>query len=193
MAALAVSDSVDWTQRDAREERYKQIIAKYDAAERKRFPEMLSRLVLALEDGPTDVLGGVFGELDLGNAARGQFFTPYEVCRLMARITIGDGAYLRDRVEEVGFVSVSEPACGAGAMVIAFAEAVRESGVNYQQHLHVPAPGGTAHWRDVLDPADPEGSYRRLRKIHHPDHGGNADEFHAVQHAWNAYQQEQQL
>lgn len=56
----------------------------------------------------------------------------------------------------------------------------------------LPAPGGTAHWRDILDPTDPEGSYRRLRGIHHPDReGGNADEFRAVQHAYEAYQQEQ--
>ena len=54
----------------------------------------------------------------------------------------------------------------------------------------LPAPGGTSHWRDVLDPADPEGSYRRLRSRQHPDNGGDADEFHAVQHAWDAYRQE---
>lgn len=56
----------------------------------------------------------------------------------------------------------------------------------------LPAPGGNEHWRDVLDPDDPEGSYRRLRGQHHPDRGGDADEFRAVQHAWDAYQQEQQ-
>lgn len=55
----------------------------------------------------------------------------------------------------------------------------------------LPAPGGTAHWRDILDPANPEGSYRRLRGLYHPDRGGDADEFRAVQHAWDAYQQEQ--
>jgi hypothetical protein len=55
----------------------------------------------------------------------------------------------------------------------------------------LPAPGGTSHWRDVLDPNDPEGSYRRLRGLHHPDRGGDANEFRAVQHAWDAFQQEQ--
>jgi hypothetical protein len=55
----------------------------------------------------------------------------------------------------------------------------------------LPAPGSTSHWRDVLDPADPEGSYRRLRAKHHPDRGGDADEFNAVQYAWDAFQDEQ--
>ena len=54
----------------------------------------------------------------------------------------------------------------------------------------LPAPGGTAHWRDVLDPEDPEASYRRLRAQYHPDRGGSADEFNAVQHAWEAYRAE---
>lgn len=45
-------------------------------------------------------------------------------------------------------------------------------------------------WRDVLDPADPEGSYRRLRAQSHPDKGGSAAGFQRVQAAWDAYQQE---
>jgi len=48
----------------------------------------------------------------------------------------------------------------------------------------------TADWRQVLDPADPEGSYRRLRAKHHPDRRGDAAEFDRVQKAWDAYQQE---
>ncbi|PPU46814.1 molecular chaperone DnaJ [Xanthomonas arboricola] len=53
----------------------------------------------------------------------------------------------------------------------------------------LPAPVALS-WRDVLDPADPEGSYRRLRSQHHPDNGGNADTFQRVQSAWQAYQLE---
>lgn len=53
----------------------------------------------------------------------------------------------------------------------------------------LPAPVASS-WREVLDPADPEGSYRRLRSQHHPDNGGNADTFQRVQSAWQAYQLE---
>lgn len=45
-------------------------------------------------------------------------------------------------------------------------------------------------WRDVLDPSDPEGSYRRLRAQHHPDKGGAPDAFQCVQEAWDAYRKE---
>ncbi|WP_241235883.1 J domain-containing protein [Xanthomonas sp. BRIP62411] len=54
----------------------------------------------------------------------------------------------------------------------------------------LPAPAAPS-WREVLDPADPEGSYRRLRSQHHPDRaGGDETEFRRVQRAWYAYQQE---
>lgn len=45
-------------------------------------------------------------------------------------------------------------------------------------------------WRDVLDPADPEGSYRRLRSQAHPDKGGSAEAFQRVEAAWEAYMKE---
>jgi hypothetical protein len=47
------------------------------------------------------------------------------------------------------------------------------------------APRGD--WRDVLDPADPEGSYRRLRSQHHPDKGGDAQAFDRVQRAYEQF------
>lgn len=53
----------------------------------------------------------------------------------------------------------------------------------------LPAPVALS-WRDVLDPMDPEGSYRRLRSQHHPDRGGNSAEFQRVQMAWEQYVQE---
>lgn len=53
----------------------------------------------------------------------------------------------------------------------------------------LPAPG-SMDWREILDPADPEGSYRRLRAKHHPDRHGDADRFREVQAAWEAYRQE---
>lgn len=139
MGALAIANSVDLAPREPRETRYLQLIQRYEPDEQQLFPKMLGELVCALEYGPDDVLGKVFGELDLGNSARGQFFTPYEVCTLMARLSIGDGTEIRQRIEQRGFVTVNEPAAGAGAMVIALAEALQSEQINYQQHLHVTA------------------------------------------------------
>jgi hypothetical protein len=49
-------------------------------------------------------------------------------------------------------------------------------------------PGPEAiDWRTVLDPADPEGSYKRLRSQHHPDRGGDATAFNRVQRAYDEW------
>lgn len=139
MSALAMANSVDLAQRDEREARYMRLIQRYEPDEVKLLPMMLGELVCALEYGPDDVLGKVFGELELGNSARGQFFTPYSVSAAMARLLVGDGAELRERIEQRGFIRLNEPAAGAGAMVIAMAEAMQDQQINYQQHLHVTA------------------------------------------------------
>ncbi|SAL86663.1 N-6 DNA Methylase [Caballeronia terrestris] len=80
-----------------------------------------------------DVLRQIFMALDLGSERAGQFFTPYEVSLLMAKmVTVGDGKEIRDR----GFITMDEPACGSGGMVVAVAQAMHEAGLNYPTLLH---------------------------------------------------------
>jgi hypothetical protein len=136
LGALSISNAIDKTQFDAREARYLQIVGRYETEEVHRFPRMLAVLVDWLECGFADCLGELFMSLELGDHWKGQFFTPYPVCGLMARITVGD---VRPQIERQGFVTISEPACGAGAMVIACADAIHAQGVNFQQAMHVTA------------------------------------------------------
>lgn len=137
--AISFSNAVDQQQAPAREARYLEIVRRYERDVIETFPKILGEVTLAMEAAPGDVLGTVFGQMELHNTARGQFFTPYEVCRLMARLQIGDGAHLREIVDRHGFALAQEPACGAGAMIIALAQEMQDAGVNYQQHLHVKA------------------------------------------------------
>ena len=138
MAACALSNRVDLLQYDAREARYEAVRAGYgDEPElQAAFPEMLGHLVNALAT-PSDVLGRVATELELLNEGCGQYFTPYELCRLQARLIIGGADELRQIIDATGFVTVMEPAIGAGAMVIAFAEQLQELGFEPRRHLHV--------------------------------------------------------
>ncbi|MGA0588304.1 J domain-containing protein [Dyella sp. KRB-257] len=54
----------------------------------------------------------------------------------------------------------------------------------------LPGAGGTEHWSDVLEVDERasreeiEAAYRRLRSQHHPDRGGDADEFHRITKAY---------
>lgn len=136
LAALSFSNAVDRAQFDAREARYLQIIGRYERPEVDRFPAMLAELVQALERRRHDVLGELFMALELSDHWKGQFFTSSEIAALMARLTLGDVAA---QVREQGFITVSEPACGAGSMVIAMADAIEEQGVSSQRSMHVTA------------------------------------------------------
>ena len=69
--------------------------------------------------------------LDLGNSNAGQFFTPYDVCRLMAQVTINDDL-LKSQIEKHGWISINDCACGAGATLVAAANYLRSIGINYQ-------------------------------------------------------------
>ena len=133
LAALSFSNAVDRAQFEVREARYLQIVKGYKADEVARFPKMLACLTLSLEEGLNDCLGELFMALELGNSRAGQFFTPYHISVLMAKILSGDASQL---CKERGFVRVMEPAVGAGGMVIATAEAFAEEGINYQQAMH---------------------------------------------------------
>jgi Type I restriction-modification system methyltransferase subunit len=137
--AIAISNSVDLANRERREARYLEIIGPYGREVIDAFPKVLGETVLAFEAEPSDVLGAVYAELELGSKDRGQYFTPYPVAQLMAGVIIGSRESVEEIIKRNGFVRAMEPACGAGAMVIALAETMREEGINYQQHLHVTA------------------------------------------------------
>src|SRR5262249_46296940 len=129
----------DLLQREKREARYLEIVKRYQPDELAKFPKMLAELTLALEEEPCDILGRTFHDLELHNKWSGQYFSPYSLCRMMAKMTLSDEDGVRAKIAERGFVTAQEPACGSGAMVIALAHEMREMGINYQQHLHVTA------------------------------------------------------
>lgn len=139
LIAISISNSVDGRCRDAREARYLEIVGRYDRPTVEMFPRIMGEITMALEAGPGDVLGSIFTALDIHNKNRGQFFTPYPVCQMMAQATLGDAKGARALMETKGFISAMEPACGAGAMVIALAEAMLAADINYQRRLHVTA------------------------------------------------------
>lgn len=137
ISAISIRNAVDKTEFEKYEAEYLNIVKRYDRSEIDEFPRMLGELVLALEDNMTDILGVIFSKLGLGNKWKGQFFTPDHVCQLMAAISFSD--QIEAQITDKGFITLSEPAVGGGAMVIASARHMKAQGVNYQQHLHVTA------------------------------------------------------
>lgn len=130
LAAIAISNTVDRSQAAEREKTYMTIAGKYKPEEMLKFSQMLQEVMIGMDFNPDqDFLGELYMALDLGNDHAGQFFTPYNVCRMMAEIT---GTDLQARVERDGWISVNDCACGAGALLVAFANACTRQKINYQ-------------------------------------------------------------
>ena len=137
MMAIALA-RMDLRQFETREARYLELERRHGREFRDMGAAVLAELVNALEVEPFDVLGAVFHELELHNKHVGQFFAPYELCRMLARMTGGPDEW-RAIIAARGHITVSEPAAGAGAMMIALAHEMQLAGVNYQKHMHVTA------------------------------------------------------
>ena len=135
IAAIMISNRVDLAHYDERETRYLAIVKRYTRPQLDAFARAFGTLVDQLEEGIDDVLGRAFMDLELGNKWAGQFFTPFHLCRLTAELQIDDS--LRAKVAERGYVTMADPAVGAGAFPLAMAAALRDAGINYQQALHV--------------------------------------------------------
>lgn len=131
MAAISISNAVDSSHAKVREEMYLTIAKRYNSKELECFAEMLAIIVTAIDRDPDqDFLGDLFMCLGLGNESGGQFFTPYSVCRAMAAMTYGED--LKEKIKKRGWISVNDSACGAGALLVAFANECKHQGINYQ-------------------------------------------------------------
>lgn len=131
MMATAISNTVDPVHSAKREEIYLKIVSKYSKAELNTFAEMFAAVVQGLDVNPNqDLLGSLYMNLELGNNHAGQFFTPYDVCRMMSGITYG--GEFKNQFNGKEWISVNDCASGGGATLIAFANECLEHHVNYQ-------------------------------------------------------------
>lgn len=158
MSAISFSNALDKGQFEDREKRYLEIVKNYKKEEVYEFPKLLGMLINHLEETPQDVLGELFHALELHNERKGQFFTPYPICRMMAKMTIGSSH--EEIMDKYGFINLYEPACGTGAMVIATAQELKDRNINYQQAIHVMATD--------IDPTCVYASYVQFTLLHIP-------------------------
>lgn len=131
--SLANSTDPDKTnvQYKEREREYAQCIKRLGGVDKPA--KCFAIMVEALERDPEqDFLGELYMELNLGNHWKGQFFTPYHICDFMAKITEGD---IDGEIEKKGFISIFDPACGAGATLIAAANNAKKAKHNFQNHI----------------------------------------------------------
>lgn len=121
---------------DEIEQQYLETVKQYNKEQAEQFSQLLALLVSALSEQYQDFLGKVYMQLNLGNARTGQFFTPYHISQMMAEITFVDG---KENIENKEIITLSEPCCGSGGMVIAYAETMKKYDINFQERLFVEA------------------------------------------------------
>ena len=132
MFAISIANAFPGPHREEREQKYLDIAKKYSKEELDKIAEMMALVVLGMEENPDqDFLGELFMQLELGSNWHGQFFTPYNVCQMMARMSFSEEIF-KAQVEEMGFVGVNDPACGAGALLLSFANECRRKDFNFQ-------------------------------------------------------------
>ncbi len=129
MAAISLSNAVDYRFWSDREKIYLDCTRKYSREDMEKFSRMMENTILALEDNPRqDFLGSIFSALELHNEWNGQFFTPYHIAELMAKMNLGN---LADDLQDKPVITVSDPCCGAGCLMIGTANVAKEMGVEY--------------------------------------------------------------
>lgn len=102
-------------------ERYEGFVGEFD--------EMLSAVVDALEANPDrDAMGYVYNALGLPISSRSQFFTPYNISKMIAQMMLADSA----QAKEKGYISICDPCAGSGGMLVAAFNVLRDQGMNPQ-------------------------------------------------------------
>src|ERR1051326_4226114 len=100
-----------------REPEYLEEAKQWERPELDLFGKALGALVLEMEQYPfEDLIGAYYMEFALstkGQQRSGEFHTPKNVCDMMARMLLDPSS-----VPAEGPITVCEPACGAGAMIL---------------------------------------------------------------------------
>lgn len=102
-------------------ELYQKELGQYNVDEGKLLGKMFNLYVEAAEVFQfQDILGELFQEIDSASVRAGQFFTPWPLALINAQVTFDEKTFDQDTV------TVHDPACGSGIMLLAFASITYE-------------------------------------------------------------------
>ena len=140
--AICIANTVDLANRAEREEQYRKIMEKYPPDEQKIIVEVFGMIFKLLssvvyDDGRfDDYLGEIFMRCNQGNSGTGQFFTPFHVSKLMEKISLGRDVV--DQAENDGVITVNDPCCGGGGMLMAALDILKNDyHVNYTRNCFI--------------------------------------------------------
>ena len=131
--ALSIADAIKGTRNKGNNK-----IELYESwgDQKQKLEELKNMLVLfyaeRVERGEfDDYLGKMYMMSNTSSSQAGQFFTPFNVSRLTAELSLIEHN-LNDPV-----ITLNEPSCGSGGLVIAAAKELWDRGINYSERLFV--------------------------------------------------------
>lgn len=137
LATIAISNSTDvihtkiWQKR---EQQYESIISKYTIEEFENFVKILGILVNLFEKEIYDYLGEIYMKCEMGNSRTGQFFTPFHLSELTAKLSIDDIEKIKQTND---IITLNEPACGGGGLILAYLKILKDNNINYQKRVKI--------------------------------------------------------
>lgn len=135
MIAIAISNNSEFAGSDIwkdREQQFSEIKRKYSEDKFNLMKNAFHILVDLYCKEIYDYLGEIYMQCMMGNKTTGQFFTPFHLSYLTAKL---EGL----KENEKGKYFVYEPTAGSGGMILAYAKVLKENNINYQNKLQAEA------------------------------------------------------
>jgi hypothetical protein len=145
LSAIAIRNAVDYSPiRQEYEERYLQTAKKYTKEQLLCISQALGVLITEISNavdgkgGFYDWAGEIYMDSETYNKNVGQFFTPYHISQVMAKVAL-DATDIKRRIAEDAdtVITINEPTCGAGGLIVAAIETLHRMGVNYAWNTFV--------------------------------------------------------
>lgn len=140
--AITISNMVDLIAKEEREKRYLQVIKKYQKEEQTLIAEIFSMIFALLssvvyDNGRFyDNLGELFMRCNQGSSSAGQYFTPFQVSAMMARMIIGDE--ILEKAQNDGILTLNDSCCGGGGMMMAALDVLKNKyHINYTRNCFI--------------------------------------------------------
>lgn len=114
------------------------VMRKYTIQEQQEMWSMLIELyeLYGKQREPIDIMTEIFSDIGLGNKTTGQFFTPTHISEMMTEIVVSNNEIEKD-IEKNGYITLHEPTCGAGGMILAYAKELKNKGYDTYRNLYV--------------------------------------------------------
>ena len=145
LSAISIRNNFDHGNEYANlEKRYMEIAQGYKKEYLEGFATALGMLGKKIQDAVNgnapfaDWAGELYMDSGTSNGKAGQFFTPYHLSKLMAESTFDkDKLKAEIAADSDHVITIAEPTCGAGGLIVAAIDALNEAGVNYSWNAFV--------------------------------------------------------